>query len=154
MEICRPASRCDRTWPALVLAVPVVICVLACAVALWVPMYWSDLKLQAHAEKLYDYPLPPSTVVIDQSSEFRKVGNGNNCLFVAEQCLRSSLTRTEIEAYYADVRLTAITTGWFDEAKTVPIDVEFQEAGVTTRQTYFTVTTWVETSTTLDMRCH
>lgn len=136
------------------LIVPVVMCVLACGIALWIPMYWSDLKLQAHAETLYDYPLPPSTTVIDQVSEFRKIGNSNNCLYIAKQSMRSSLTPAEIETYYADVRLPAVTKGWSGEAKNVRVIVKFQDTGVITSQTYFTATVWAETSTTLDMRCH
>ena len=137
-----------------------VIPVMLCGLALWVPMYTNNLRLKKFAEKLYDYPLPPDTTVIEQHAELSKVGNGNNCSYEAQQSLVSTLPRGEIAHYYEGVMLPRVSfgaqyDGMYDSPTVTEIRLEFDESQAHETQSFFTLTLFdVGLDTTLDVRCH
>jgi hypothetical protein len=74
-------------------------CFLPCAI----PATINNYQLYRFKRHLYDYPLPPKTLVSDQQAQVGLFGNGNHCDYVAELTLVSELSRQEIEDYYSDV---------------------------------------------------
>ena len=139
----------------LVAAIPVSLC----GLAVWLPVYMNNLRLEKFAENLYRYPLPPDTTVLEQHAEVSKLGNGNNCSYRAEQAMVSTLPREEIQKYYEDITLPRVSVGQWNEVYDSPtvtkIDLEFDEVQSDTSKSFFTLTLFdVGLDTTLDVRCH
>jgi hypothetical protein len=137
-----------------------VIPLMVCGLALWFPMSTNNLRLEKFAKKLYDYPLPPDTTVIEQHAVLSKLGNGNNCSYEAQQSLVSTLPREEIEHYYEGVMLPRVSfgaqyDGLYDSPTVTKIRLEFEESQTNERKSSFTLTLFdVGSDVTLDIRCH
>ena len=71
-------------------------------------------KLRVLTSQLEDYPLPPNARVIKiQSGIWEHDGNGDYCRYWVHHTIETSLSRTEIEAYYADVIIPGINEGGY-----------------------------------------
>lgn len=69
----------------------------------------NEITLQNFARPFFEYPLPPETVEISNSARWGTLtGNGNHCDFEVSRTLRTELSQTEIEAYYATVEFLPI----------------------------------------------
>jgi hypothetical protein len=140
----------------LLAAVPTVIC----GLVVWLPMHTNNLRLGRFAENLYDYPLPPDTTVLEQHAELKKVGNGNNCSYEAQQSMISTLSREEIEQYYEGVMLPRVSFGaqWdsmYDSPTVTKIRLEFDESQTDETKSFFILSLFdVGLDVTLDVRCH
>jgi hypothetical protein len=137
-----------------------VIPLVVCGLALWFPMSTNNLRLEKFAEKLYDYPLPPDTTIIEQHAVLSKVGNGNNCSYEAQQSLVSTLPREEIEHYYEGVMLPRVSfgaqyDGLYNSPTVTKVRLEFDGNQTDETKSFFTLSLFdVGLDTTLDVRCH
>jgi hypothetical protein len=137
-----------------------VIPLMVCGLAVWLPMYTNNLRLERFAQNLYDYPLPHDTTVLTQYSELRKVGNGNNCYYEAQQSMTSTLPREEIERYYEGIMLPRVSfgaqlDGMYDSSTVTPIRLEFDESQTDKTKSFFTLSLFDKgLDVTLDIRCH
>ncbi len=142
----------------LVSAILLLVSVLLCGLVGAIGMYVENRRLEEFADGLYSYPLPPDTTVLGQHSEIGKVGNGNNCWYRAEQSMVSTLSREEIEAYYADVTLPRVSFGRWDSVyasiRDVPVELEFEQVGPDGRIYFRVVLFDVGLDVNLDPRCH
>ena len=131
-----------------------------CGFAVWLPIHLNNLRLKSFAANLYHYPLPPDSSVLDQRAELRKVGNGNNCFYEAQQSMISALPREAIEQYYEDVMLPRVSfeTQWnavYDSQTMTEIRLEFDESQSNDTTSFFTLILFdVSLDVTLDIRCH
>lgn len=87
------------------MVIPIFCFGLACGL----PQWFNNRQLQRFADNLYNYPLPPRTEIIDRQAEVTLRGNGNHCDFVVKQSLASELARQEVETFYQNVRLPAVS---------------------------------------------
>ena len=146
--------------PYIVVIFACVLPISLCGFGIWLPKFINDLRLSAFASNLYEYPLPPDTTVVYRYSELRKVGNGSNCHYEAEQSMVSTLPRAEIKRYYNDVMLPRVSFGrqWderYDSPTITPIRLEFDESKSNSDSSYFTLTLFdTGLDITLDYRCH
>lgn len=109
---------------------------LCCCFPLSIPVALNTYQLYKFGSNLYNYPLPLQTQVTGRQAEVGLMGNGNHCDFVVEQTFVTSLSRQEIETYYADVLFPPVRSepqGWHDSRTTgihppVRPVLEFQEA--------------------------
>lgn len=128
--------------------------ILLCGFCFWLPQWLNNLTLQHFAENLYEYPLPPNTIVVNKSSDLQKVGNGNNCYYIASETLVSSLPREEIENYYKDVSLPVVDKNRIDELREIPVRLEFKDETLTGKIYFRLLLIDTGSHTTLDIRCH
>ena len=140
----------------LLAAVPATIC----GLVVWLPMLSNNLRLARFAENLYNYPLPPNTVVLAQHAEMNKIGNGNNCSYEVQQSMTSTLPPEEIEQYYEGVMLPRVSFGaqWdgmYDSPSVTEIRLEFDEGQSDEAKSFFILSLYdVGLDVTLDVRCH
>ncbi len=79
----------------------------------------NTITLRNFARPFLEYPLPPQTVEISNSARWGILtGNGNHCDFEVSRTLRTELSQTEIEAYYASIEFPPIVPG---ESRIAPI---------------------------------
>ena len=79
----------------------------------------NEITLRNFARPFLEYPLPSQTVEISNSANWGILtGNGNHCDFEVSRTLRTELSQTEIETYYANVEFPPIVLG---ESKIAPI---------------------------------
>ncbi len=71
-------------------------------------MWRNDRRLDRFAEPLFNYPLPPDTVVLSRHAKVHKPGTGNHCDYEVVQKMESSLSREEIIDYYQDASFPRI----------------------------------------------
>jgi len=95
----------------------------------------SEIRLQNFAPPFLEYPLPPQTVEVSHSARsggLSSQGSARACEFEVSRTLRTELSRTEIEAYYAEVGFPPV----FPDSQFVTllgvngklrVDVEFDE---------------------------
>ena len=83
-------------------------CLAACLASVVLPILYNNWQLSVFASHLFDYPLPPQTVLIAQHASVGLEGNGNHCDFRAERELLTSLSESEIAAYYRNVKLPPV----------------------------------------------
>jgi hypothetical protein len=138
---------------------PLLLCGSLCGLTIGAPIYMNNLRLEKFAENLYNYPLPPETTVLTQYAEVDKVGNGNNCSYMAQQKLVSALSREEVEEFYQHVMFPRISLGsWgniYDGSAEIPLRLSFDEVESDVKQTNFTLTLYdMGLDNTLDVRCH
>lgn len=120
----------------------------------------NNLRLETFTENLYRFPLPPETTILHQHSEMRKVDNGNNCSYEAQQSIVSTIGREVIEEYYEGVMLPRVSFGpqWdglYDSPTVTKIRLEFDEDQSNEATTFFTLNLYdVGLDVTLDIRCH
>jgi hypothetical protein len=148
----------QQTQSYFILVLGCIIPMLMCGFCAWLPIYLNDLRLSVFAANLYDYPLPPSTTVLNRYSELGKVGNGNNCWYEVQQSMVSTLPRPEIEQYYKGVTLPRVSFGRRDEMYDAPtvmeIDLAFNESKSRKGTLYFSLTLYdVGLDDTFDIRC-
>jgi energy-coupling factor transporter transmembrane protein EcfT len=90
------------------LVLPFVITGLFCGLPLSIPVMSNNSQLSRFANNLYSYPLPPQTQILDKHAEVGLTGNSNHCDFIVEQTLVTSLSRQEIETYYAGLEFPPV----------------------------------------------
>ncbi len=129
--------------------------VLFCCLLAVLPMLLNNLALARFANNLFNYPLPPNTLIEARKAEVGRTGNGNHCDFVAEVSLSSTLTKAEIESYYRDVSLPPAGQDDPTPREPVPVYVDFDGTPATNGRTLFTIRIWDgEYPPGLDFRCH
>ena len=137
-----------------------VIPLIVCGLAAWLPMSTNNLRLEKFAQNLYEYPLPPDTIVLTQHTELSKLGNGNNCSYEVQQSMTSTLPPEEIEEYYEGVMLPRVSfgaqyDGMYDSPTVTKIRLEFDERQTNETKSFFTLSMFdVGIDVTLDIRCH
>ena len=84
-------------------------------------MVQNTMRLNAFADNLFDYPLPPQTEEIERYAEVGLLtGNSNHCDYLAKRTLATRLSADEIEAFYRDIRLPEVV----DHPKSPGVGVE------------------------------
>lgn len=78
---------------------------LGCWLPASVPVWINDYRLYRFADNLYQYPLPPNTVVLSREAEIKLMGNGNHCDFFVYQTMVTDLSLDEIDDYYDGLEL-------------------------------------------------
>lgn len=137
-----------------------VIPLMVCGLAVWLPMSTNNIRLEKFAQNLYEYPLPPDTIVLTQQTELSKLGNGNNCSYKVQQSMVSTLPREAIEQYYESVMLPRVSfgpqyDGRYDSPIVTEIRLQFDENQSTETKSFFTLSLFdVGIDVTLDIRCH
>jgi hypothetical protein len=82
-------------------------------------------------------------------------GNGNHCDFVVEQSMTSTLDRREIEAYYRDATLPAVSGESQDAQNGRKVSIWFDESHSTDGQLRFTLRLAdIGYPPGFDIRCH
>lgn len=143
----------------LFVLLPLLLCGALCGVTVGLPIHMNNLRLEKFAENLYDYPLPLETTVLRQDAQVQKVGNGNNCSYIAQQTLVSALSREEVEEFYKSVTFPRISLGsWgniYGSSAEIPLRLQFDEVESDVKQTHFTLTLYdIGLDNTFDVRCH
>ncbi|WP_182904513.1 hypothetical protein [Microbispora sp. H13382] len=120
MEIVTPAG--DESFPrkkrslkacgcgclAAVLLLPVIALLLAVVIPIWV----HNGKLNDFTQRFYDYPLPPMTRVEDSAQGSVALrGNGNHCDYLVRFALSTELSEEEIARYYEQANIPGVDGG-------------------------------------------
>lgn len=117
-----------------------------CLVMTVLPMVLNNLDLQRFAEGLFSYPLPPRTEELARRADVGLLGgNGNHCDFVASRVLVTDLSRDEIEVYYREVLLPAVSgpsesVKMYGTKGLLPVELTFDEGPSADGRLHVTVT--------------
>ncbi|MER7501830.1 hypothetical protein AB0L05_41840 [Nonomuraea pusilla] len=93
----RPTRRHGR-WAGWLIVPPVLL-----ALAVLIPVWAHDARLDEMVRRVTSFPLPPRTIWADprpQGSVGLQAGNGNRCDYVVRISLTTSLSGQEIADYY------------------------------------------------------
>lgn len=140
----------------IVLGVPA----LLCTIMFWIPQIFTNAKLDAFADQLFDYPLPEQTRLVSKDKFVGLTGNGNHCDYIASQVVETTLPLEAISRYYADVLFLppgGRNDGLGPDYQTAPIPPDIWTNGETTKDGRQRV--WISLdsfghSPGLDIRCH
>ena len=103
-----------RNWllivfsPLALFATCLAACLGTCLAPIVLPILYNKWQLNVFASHLFDYPLPPRTVLIARHASVGLEGNGNHCDFRAEQEMLTSLNESDIAAYDCNVKLPPV----------------------------------------------
>jgi hypothetical protein len=119
-------------------------------------MWLNDWRLQRFADNLYNYPLPPWTEEVDRHAEVRLMGNGNHCDYVAIRFLATKLSREEVEAYYKNVALPAVSSeSEYAQDGHISVGVQFDKSSSPDGRLHFAVVLAdMGYPPGFDIRCH
>ena len=140
----------------IVLGVPA----LLCTITLWIPQIFTNAKLNALANQLFDYPLPEQTRLVSRDKYVGLTGNSNHCDYFVAQTMETALPLAEIKRYYADVIFLppgGRNDGLASPYQTDPITPDIFANGETTidgRQQVSIFLASLGHSPGLDIRCH
>ena len=147
----------QRCSPWILLGILIVLVpLLCCGLPMGLATRANNARLQRFANNLYSYPLPPRTEEIRRNARVTLLGNGNHCDYAATRHLVTDLSREEIEAYYEDVVLPAVSDkSEYARDGLVWIDLEFDDQLTTDGRLHFAITiTDIGYPAGWDIRCH
>jgi hypothetical protein len=134
----------------LVIGTPIVCCV----IPIMIPVAINQWTLWRFANNLFEYPLPPNTVVVEKTIELSHPGNGNTCLYQAKLILASTLSLETIKSYYANVEFPRVNDSPY-ASKSITAWVKLDNRTATASEKRFIVELEdFGSDVTLDIRCH
>lgn len=108
-----PAKRSGMRWGCGCLALALLLPVAGFFALIKIPMWTNDERLDAFAERFFDYPLPPATEFADHDAQgsVQLRGNGNHCDYLVRFSLRSELSDEEVVRYYEQAEVPGVDGG-------------------------------------------